>query len=176
MRMQIPPFPTDLDWHIYGLDGATAAEPYTVGYGYEGAHPLYGKWRMANFTLHYGDFLDPNLPHYLVVSAPHFGESALRQLHGGLGAAGFVFGMSGTGHISGALVPPERLPLHLDGLPIEADAWRGESAEVAWIETDDTWIVVLASKKSLTGVQLTRIVDVNPLIEALNERFGRPGS
>ena len=176
MRMQIPAFPTDLDWRIYGLDSAAAGEPETVGYGHDGARPLYGKWRMANFTLHYGDFLNPNLPYYLVVSTPHFGETALQQLHGGLGAAGFVFGMSGTGHISGAPVPPEQLPLHLDGLLIEADAWRGESAEVAWIETDDTWIVVLASNNTLTDIRLNRIVDVNPLIEARNQSLGRLGS
>lgn len=175
MSMRMPPFPADLGWSIYGLDTDTFGEPLLEGYGHSGVRPLYGTWRHDNVTLLYGDFLNPNLPNHRVISTPHFSERALRALHGGLGQAGFVFGMSGTGHISGAPEPPQRQTVHLDDTPVEAEVWRGRSAEVAWIETADTWIVLLAWKNTLEGVGLGRITDLNPLIEARSRKLGLPG-
>ena len=83
--------------------------------------------------------------------------------------------MSGTGHISGAPEPPQRQTVHLDDIPVEADVWRGPSAEVAWIATSDTWVVLLASKNTLEDVSLGRITDLNPLIEARSRKLGLPG-
>jgi hypothetical protein len=51
----------------------------------------------------------------------------------------------------------------------------GASAEVAWIATADTWVVLLASKNTLEGVSLVRITDLNPLIEARSRTRGHPG-
>ncbi len=172
--MRMPSFPTDLGWYVYGLENESFGEPFVQRYGHS-PHAMYGTWRHDNVTLHYGDFHNRNAPHYRVISAPHLGETALRELHSGLGRAGFVFGMSGTGHISGAPVPPERITVHLDSAPTEAEVWRGQSAEVAWIETVDTWITVFAWKVSLDGTRLSRISDLNPLLEARNRRFGLPG-
>lgn len=175
MTMRMPPFPADLDWSVYGFDSTMAGEPFVQGYGYDGSRPLYGKWRMANVTIHYGDIHNWNIPWHRVISAPRFGETALQELHSGLGLAGFVFGMSGTGHISGAPVPPEPLTVVLDGRPVQADAWRGESAEVAWIETSDTWITIRSSKAALAGTRLTEITDLGPLLEARQRKLGLPG-
>jgi hypothetical protein len=173
--MPMPRFPGDLDWRVYGFDPAVAGEPLLLGYGFDGHRPLYGDWRIANVTLHYGKLHDPDIPHYQVVSAPRLSATALQQLHSGLDRSGFAFGMSGTGHISGAPEPAERTTARLDDVPVEAEAWRGESAEVAWIETADTWIVVFASRYSLTDIRLKRISDVNPLIEARSAKFGLNG-
>lgn len=172
--MRIPSFPTDLGWCVYGLGTDLLGEPFVQGFG-QSPRAFDGTWRHDHVTLHYGDFHNWNAPHYRVVSAPHLGDTALRELHSGLGRAGFVFGMSGTGHISGAPVSPERITLQLDSAPTEAEVWRGQAVEVAWIETVDTWITVLASKVSLAGVHLNQIPDVNPLLEARNRKLGLPG-
>lgn len=181
MRM---PFPADLGWSVYGLSAGTFGEPLVKGYGFShsSVHPPYGQWRHEHVTLVYGESLDENLPNYRVTSAPHFSHEAVSALHHGLGQAGFVFGMSGTGHISGAPEPPRRQTVHLDDVPVEADVWRGPSAEVAWIATADTWVLLLASKNTLEGVSLGRlegvslgrITDLNPLIEARRRTRGRP--
>ena len=175
MSMRTPPFPADPGWSIYGLSAGTFGEPFLEGYGHSRPRPLYGQWRHDHVTLVYGEFLNRNLPNYRVTSAPHFSHRALSALHSGLGRAGFVFGMSGTGHISGAPEPPRRQTVHLDDVPVEADVWRGPSAEVAWIATADTWVVLLASENTLEGVSLGRITDLNPLIEASSRRLGLPG-
>lgn len=173
--MRIPSFPNDPGWHVYGLDAETHGEPFLQGYGHS-TRPLDGTtWRHDHVTLHYGDIHDWNVPSYRVISAPHLGESALNELHSGLGKAGFVFGMSGTGHVSGAPVPPSRMTVYLDDVPVEAEAWQGEAAEVAWIVTADTWITLFASKNTLTGIRLNRITGLDPLIEARGRKLGLPG-
>lgn len=170
MRRHLRQMPADLDWTPYRLEGDRYGEPLLRGHGWSAKRDQ-GAWRHDNVTLHYGDESDWNLPFYDVISAPHLGETALRGLHSGLGQAGFVFGMSGTGHVSGAPVPPEATTVYVDGAPVGAEIWRGDSAEVAWITTADAWVAVVASKATLADLRLTRIVDLGPLFDA--SEFGR---
>lgn len=160
------------DWRVYGLDGSWTGEVIAKGYARGGVVKPTG-WRFDHVHIHHGPWRDHNAPHVDVVSAPHLGETALSQLHSGLAQAGFEYGMSGTGHVSGAPVPPERIMLPLDGAEVEADLWRGANAEVAWVETVDSWVAITASKVHLSTVGLTRISDLGPLLAARDRLFGR---
>ena len=82
--MRMSPFPAEFGWYIYGLDTETCGEPFVQGYGHSARAPD-GTWRHDHVTLHYGDIHNWNLPYYRAVSAPHLGETALQELHSGLG-------------------------------------------------------------------------------------------
>lgn len=170
MNFASRPSPMPSDWGVYGLDDSWTGEVFLNGYMRCG--PAKTGWSPDMFHLHYGPRFDYNAPNVHVVSSPHLGESALQTLHSGLSQAGLVYGMSGTGHVSGSPVPPEKIELPLDGAVVEAEVWRGDNSEVVWIETADTWIAVTATKVRLSDLGLTRIRDLGPLLDA--RRQGMP--
>lgn len=171
MVSPIVPFPMPGDWCVYGLDAGWTGGVFLQGYGRGGAHAT--GWRPDYFHLHYGPRHDHDAPNVHIVSSPLLGEAALRLLHSGLGEAGFEYGMSGTGHVSGAPARPEAVALPFDGAVVEAEVWRGGRTEVAWIETVDTWVAVAASRVPLAEVGLMRIRDVGPLLEARKGTMSR---
>ncbi len=160
------PSPAPSNWGVYGLDDSWTGEVFLRGFMRSG--PGRTGWWPDHFHLVHGPRWDHNAAAVHVVSSPHLGETALQTLHSGLAQAGFGYGMSGTGHVSGCPTPPERITLPIDGTVVEVDAWRGERAEAAWIETADTWVAVTASKLRLDELGLTRIEDLGPLLAARN--------
>jgi len=162
MSFEMPP-----DWCVFGLDDSWTGEVRLQGYSQGGGDEPSG-WRSDHVTIQYGRVHDHQAPSVHVVSAPRLGESALRMLHTGLSKAGFEFGMSGTGHVSGAPVAPDRTTVSLEGDLVAADVWRGAKIEVAWVETADSWIAVAAPRVQVSSLGLTRIRDLGPLLAARN--------